>query len=997
MRRSFLSIAIVLAISSACTGRTEPPRLEPRSASSSSAVVGGVLDTTHGAVGFFTTAPLPGACPGTLITPSVVLTSAHCLARLAQRCVGGDQFLASTKGSQTVFHLSPTGDFSVANDTTYAIHDVAIAPNAYHPTYSDCFQTDPNSCAVENATNGTGTGIDGLNFGWDFGNDLALFVLEHPVPSASKDPQHGADPIRALTSLVDPVSRVPFDVASFGSGPLLIVSTQVDNERNGGTTGPRVSIEANFLGDSSTGWFPAACSPDDLRCLCGLVFPGSVYPIRSSPAVQAIRLSTIAGQTEGGDSGSALLANFDSEHQVPGLGGGPYVIGTDGGGYGGGGSFVHFSNTFGPAGPWIDSMTFDWDGDGTPNERDNCPASYNPDQANCNVDSEFARNAAVLGDACDPAPCPSSSIGDSTASVGGCFPIQGDPLGETCATRSIRDVVTSAPIGSRPVTGLIAFPGAAGSGAVVPAISSEFRFCQSDRHQNIKCVVDNAQLTLEPFPPSNDQPWHKISFGLSGTVPPPRGATLTWGYGSTLASNLWFFQTDSAFWLSDPANLRIAMPTGFPGCQTLAGGGTCLDGLFWIHGHSDVGSVTDVTTTGNGIHRRTDVVAAAPEALANTYFPVHPDMPLFYCRTRRPPASVGAALVSASTLGSAQLLWPSSGTLRTLDTQPAVQTVLVLPSARGLVGSLEPSGSMIALSNDGESDCSGDSVTTLLADELQSLVWSSAVEPNILIGGGAFSDVLALGISRDGTTVVGTAIAVNSQLDFSQSVQPVGGPSPRSTFRSVFSRAASGLFVLGGTSSTGATLHDIWFSTMSGDWSELSFDAYAPGRVLDATYTFANPKLVVLDEVPGHERRVPHVRLARLDTLSRNAQTVFTARREHPERTPFLAIDRDGGLLVALSGTKKTRVVRLAFTADDRPVVTRLRGVRGALARAPIVDPNGYSFVIAAPDGRLSIDRRSKLVARSCGDDDDDDRDDGRAEHGHRPDACPLTVLEELF
>ncbi len=37
---------------------------------------------------------------------------------------------------------------------------------------------------------------------------------------------------------------------------------------------------------------------------------------------------------------------------------------------------------------------------------DNCPTVDNTDQANCNLQAEQARQAQVLGDACDPVPCP---------------------------------------------------------------------------------------------------------------------------------------------------------------------------------------------------------------------------------------------------------------------------------------------------------------------------------------------------------------------------------------------------------------------------------------------------------------------------------------------------------------------------------------------------------------------------------------------------------------
>src|SRR4029078_5637348 len=71
----------------------------------------------------------------------------------------------------------------------------------------------------------------------------------------------------------------------------------------------------------------------------------------------------------------------------------------------------------------------DPDGDGFPSgypgapawfKTDNCPAVYNPDQANCNLDAELAERTRVpgteiLGDACDPVPCADVSLEPSAA------------------------------------------------------------------------------------------------------------------------------------------------------------------------------------------------------------------------------------------------------------------------------------------------------------------------------------------------------------------------------------------------------------------------------------------------------------------------------------------------------------------------------------------------------------------------------------------------------
>ena len=57
-------------------------------------------------------------------------------------------------------------------------------------------------------------------------------------------------------------------------------------------------------------------------------------------------------------------------------------------------------------GTWLARVIADIDGDGVPNETDNCPGVSNPGQENCNLDAELNRKGDALGDACDPVPCP---------------------------------------------------------------------------------------------------------------------------------------------------------------------------------------------------------------------------------------------------------------------------------------------------------------------------------------------------------------------------------------------------------------------------------------------------------------------------------------------------------------------------------------------------------------------------------------------------------------
>ena len=56
----------------------------------------------------------------------------------------------------------------------------------------------------------------------------------------------------------------------------------------------------------------------------------------------------------------------------------------------------------------------------------------------------------------------------------------------------------------------------------------------------------------------------------------------------------------------------------------------------------------------------------------------------------------------------------------------------------------------------------------------------------------------------------------------------------------------------------------------------------------------------------------------------------------------------------------------------------------GRLVRTPIVDRNGYSFVLERADGSLVIDRRARLSHERCDDDKVDGDQDGREWEAHK-------------
>ena len=86
------------------------------------------------------------------------------------------------------------------------------------------------------------------------------------------------------------------------------------------------------------------------------------------------------------------------------------------------GSWSYYAPTFTfENGTWLQQRLGDFDGDGVHNDIDNCPGVKNAGvkktdrQPNCNAIAEIERNAVVLGDACDPVPCPGAEPVDNFA------------------------------------------------------------------------------------------------------------------------------------------------------------------------------------------------------------------------------------------------------------------------------------------------------------------------------------------------------------------------------------------------------------------------------------------------------------------------------------------------------------------------------------------------------------------------------------------------------
>ncbi|MGH7285027.1 MAG: hypothetical protein ACRELY_26160, partial [Polyangiaceae bacterium] len=347
---------------------------------------------------------------------------------------------------------------------------------------------------------------------------------------------------------------------------------------------------------------------------------------------------------------------------------------------------------------------------------DNCSSALNPDQANCNIDAETITGQVVYGDACDPVPCPETEKeGDGSKSTVKCA--GNNESGFFCVGRTVFDQFHSTPVGSHR-------QGASGSSPVFPVsgVTTDARFCQANLSTvpQIRCdtssVVQDGEINIaieEANDPAN--PWHRITLTGGGFVA-TRGSSASWTYGTpssrpiypptgTVADMTWDYLTDNGFWL---ANSKLPPPdlTNYSTCMNQAyQPGTCLLGVFWMHGATDVGNGTD--------HVGSTTVGTHGPNLASKFIPMAPDQVTLYART-------GVGIFHFMMLYS------------------------TLPDPYGgerfrytaIVGQESTGPNVYSLQRDG----TGNDLSPLLSPASKSrladtsLVWASAVEPNENIG-----------------------------------------------------------------------------------------------------------------------------------------------------------------------------------------------------------------------------------------------------------------------
>jgi hypothetical protein len=583
---------------------------------------------------------------------------------------------------------------------------------------------------------------------------------------------------------------------------------------------------------------------------------------------------------------------------------------------------------------------------------DNCPFVGN-DQSNCNADAEGARGAAVLGDACDPVPCPNSSAPLSTAIGPSCHGVQN--IAFSCVGRRVQNTIHTQTIGAHVAESLVEaskkpVPPQAVQQAVVPSVTTDSRFCEAnssltppfDCHATI--VIGDDQL---PFDVAGNarHPWHRITLsGASG-----RGGQWTGDYGVAVNDQTWDYVGDNKFWQSTSPPLIPPADPSYSGCAdtTTFGSGTCLRGTFWSHANTPVGSTVDNVTVGT----TTVQVGLHGSGLANHFLDLTTDTPVRWTW----------AIAEPLVRFFPWMINPPDPWSPTPDPEPG----LIL----GLVG--KPGVYLLQNGNAALNISAG--VSAGLTGELSdsSLVWTSPIEPGVRTG--------QLGLGVVGVAFTSAGVVLDTMLAQSgnllaaseQELVPTpfsGGPAtPRNGFQAVLTRTAGALFVLGGVDpTTNQPLHDLWMQVTGQRWTRLLVSGYTPTTILAGTFSYADRRLWVLDHALDTSN-IDQLRLMRIDpfaSLGATAQLVLQEPAEPGASGYFLTVDHDGSVLLTVaspSGSVTSRV-----TVGQTPPVTAIHTEPGLLAHAPVVDDRGYSFIVKNSDRTLAIQRHTSITGSCC-------------------------------
>jgi len=560
----------------------------------------------------------------------------------------------------------------------------------------------------------------------------------------------------------------------------------------------------------------------------------------------------------------------------------------------------------------------DTDGDGVGDACDNCVNKSNPDQENCNAESETLFGMPARGNACDPVPCPNTQ---ELVTLSLTCSAQNPVAGALCVGKEKQAALSVRTQGSNPLDALPTAPKP--RGYTVNGVGTQMRFCQ-DSEENPQgsstCVTldttGKVELTKADAVIGQSRRWSRVTtrvwqgwLGTNEYLSP--GAAFFANYGTNTRRINWDYETDATRWVG-----VLPPPVGDP-CDGAIGTPLCLSGVFWTTAETNVGSsVTSVGSVTVGSANDGSGPMKADE-LAKSFSPITPE---------RNATSIYAG---KGMIQFPFFLW------RTLPDPPPYRPEGFRPGEAVVVAAHPELGPMYLLGNGERAKVASDRVSVLasqwMGDERSRFV--TAVEP------AAFQSGLPVALLRhtteggifDGFVERDGMLSLESEHGMGVGFGNAALPISPTTATYVYSRQRARVWAI--------SPQGIFTQTPGSAWTQLTPSGRIGSTVLAATYSPKDGFLWVLD------RQGTGTRLVRVNVTG--TVTVVQSWSQGPRSYNrfYFSVDRDGQPLLGLSSdSTRAHTVLYNINASTKQA-SRSSSQPGALGAEIIVDARGYSFI----------------------------------------------------
>ena len=581
----------------------------------------------------------------------------------------------------------------------------------------------------------------------------------------------------------------------------------------------------------------------------------------------------------------------------------------------------------GPSAPGLPAPPF--------NRVDNCPRTHNPDQRNCNELSERTLSKALLGDACDPVPCPKVELQEGSAIIRSGAPFN-PYVGVHGFGRTIRDTFKPTPVQPH------VMESAGGSSIPFPRNATEIsvanRFCQEAPEDRYFCITEgtirNEQVD-EPEVLNRTRPWHRIRTkpASSATNYPAPGTESSWNFnGSLLGTRRWGYAGDYARWVAQ--NLIPVPQSGACRDGASFGEGTCLDGYLWHHARTPIGFTQPETANGPVGIRGED-----GRDLSNMFVALSPDQ---------------ATVSLTKPIGKYRKLWWWQRLVDPLP--PFLDDPRVRAHARPVALDEDKAG--VVIHDIGGGEVADAWLSELMRTLLDKHIFAGSLEPEATPRQLA-REVEGAIISDDGTRVLDLLVNHERQLALgkdhglgTESEPSSEAPSPRSGFISFLSPALGGVVVAGGQTSQGRAAPSVHVYRFGVGWFKVNFAADLED-IRAAVYSPHDHMMWVLD---AHGDGTMHI--VRMNPLSGEQGEGKVLSWNASLYSDFqLSLDASGKVLLVASSAATSKTMRVEEVGGALLGTGRLQH-EFAQHYAPLSAFGETSFVKVDTDGRVfGIDR----------------------------------------